>query len=296
MPDMNLEQLAKRAQEVADELDELAAIETLDEEQDARFDELVEEADELRTSIAKAEKRAAAVKDIKEAATRGNVEHGDDRSAPQFIKPVATDVDWRSASRDEARSAALKIVERDGERTLAARQLDNVDKLIGTRNGNTNGDYIARRLLITESDEYRSAFVKAMHSATPWFTEEEGRAVQALRDLEAREMSGGTTTAGGFGVPVLNDPSIILTSGASGVPILDAARQVTITTDAWKGVSSAGVTASYDSELAEVSDDSPTLAQPSVDVYTARAWVPYSIEVGEDYPSFAAEMSRLINA
>jgi hypothetical protein len=38
------------------------------------------------------------------------------------------------------------------------------------------------------------------------------------------------------------------------------ASVITIATREWKGVSSAGVTASYDAEAAEVSDDSPRLA------------------------------------
>jgi HK97 family phage major capsid protein len=71
---------------------------------------------------------------------------------------------------------------------------------------------------------------------------------------------------------------------------------VTITTDEWKGVSSAGVTWSYDAEASETSDDSPTLAQPSVTTYTARGFIPYSLEVGMDYPGFAEEMRRLLDA
>jgi HK97 family phage major capsid protein len=68
-----------------------------------------------------------------------------------------------------------------------------------------------------------------------------------------------------------------------------------INVDTWQGVTSAGVTASFDSELAEVSDDSLTLAQPSVSTEMARAYVPFSIEVGMDYPGFAAEVAKAIS-
>lgn len=37
-----------------------------------------------------------------------------------------------------------------------------------------------------------------------------------------------------------------------------------------------------------------TLAQPTVSVYMARGFIPYSIEIGQDYPAFADEMSRLL--
>ena len=68
-----------------------------------------------------------------------------------------------------------------------------------------------------------------------------------------------------------------------------------MTTDVWKGVSAAGVSWSYDAEASVVSDDTPTLAQPSIPVYAARGFIPYSIEVGADYPGFADEMSKLLS-
>ena len=67
-----------------------------------------------------------------------------------------------------------------------------------------------------------------------------------------------------------------------------------VTTNRWKGVSSAGVSWAFQTEAATATDNSPTLAQPSVDVHMARGTIPYSIEVGQDYPQFAAEMSMLL--
>ena len=109
-------------------------------------------------------------------------------------------------------------------------------------------------------------------------------------------MAENTTTAGGFGLPVLIDPSIILTAQESDNPFLTLARQVDINTNIWKGVSSAGVTWAFQTEAATTTDNSPTLAQPSVTVHMARGFIPFSIEVGQDYPSFAEEMSRLLAA
>jgi HK97 family phage major capsid protein len=62
----------------------------------------------------------------------------------------------------------------------------------------------------------------------------------------------------------------------------------------WQGVSSAGVSWSWDTEAAEVSDDSAALAQPTVTNFMARGFIPYSIEVGMDYPGFASEMTPLL--
>ena len=71
---------------------------------------------------------------------------------------------------------------------------------------------------------------------------------------------------------------------------------MTVNTNQWKGVSSAGVTWAFQTEAAATTDNSPTLAQPSVIVHMARGFIPYSIEVGQDYPSFAEEMAALLAA
>ena len=111
---------------------------------------------------------------------------------------------------------------------------------------------------------------------------------------EFRAMGEVTTTAGGFGIPVFIDPSIILTAQGSGNPFLSIAKQVTVNTNTWKGVSSAGVTWAFQTEAAAATDNSPTLAQPTVSIHMARGFIPYSIEVGMDYPQFASEMATLL--
>jgi HK97 family phage major capsid protein len=140
-----------------------------------------------------------------------------------------------------------------------------------------------------ETDAYRSAFMKGVTQAQPVFTPEEARAV-----LEARAASL-TDGAGGYGVPVTLDSSIILTGQGYLNPMRRISRQVTITSDVWAGVSSAGVSWSFDAEAAAVSDDAPTLVQPTITPAQARGFIPYSIQIGEDYPSFAAEFGALLS-
>jgi HK97 family phage major capsid protein len=113
---------------------------------------------------------------------------------------------------------------------------------------------------------------------------------------QLRAQEEGATTHGGFAVPVFIDPSVILTDQESGNPILRLARTVNVNTNQWKGVSAAGVVWSFDAEGTAVSDDSITLAQPSVTVYTARGFVPYTIEVEQDWAGFSSEMARLMAA
>jgi len=275
---MNLSEIRARIVELSEKAD-ITADETV--ELDALLERFEAETQAEEIRAARAARVEAAKAKVTERAAGYDV---------QVMRQVNTDLDVRSASQAEIRDAALKMLDRDG-RDLNTRQGDHVERLLRTKNGNTDGGVIAKRMLLTENDNYRSAFAKAVTSAQPAWTAEEARAIS-----EFRAMSGGTDTAGGFGVPVLIDPSIILTSGVTAAPVLELARIVTITTDEWKGVSSAGVSWSYDGEGTETSDDSPTLAQPTVPVYTARGFIPYSIEIGDDYPSFAAEMRRLLDA
>ncbi|MBB6351867.1 HK97 family phage major capsid protein [Nonomuraea muscovyensis] len=220
------------------------------------------------------------------------------KDAPQFMQRVAPfDGSDALALRPQVvRDKALAALEyRHKDLNLPTPAMDKVDKLVRsnlTNHTQCDGSLIARRILLTENDDYRSAFMRVTTDPKAILTENESRALRAFEEFRA--MSGGTDSAGGFGVPVFIDPSIIMTAQGSPNDILDIAQLVTITTDSWKGVSSAGVSWSFDTEGAEVSDDSPTLAQPEVPVHTARGFVPFSIEIGMDYPGFADELATML--
>jgi HK97 family phage major capsid protein len=282
-------ELRGKVGELRDEITALADKEELSEEEETRFAAAIPEFETAKEELDVLEERSRKVEEVRRTMT--DAELGVESF--QFQRQVdPSAVNLRTATRPELRDAALKVLETDG-RHLVSRQAEHVDKLLRTRNVDVQGDSIAKRLLLTENEAYRSGFAKAMTQSTPIFTAEEGRAIQEFQ--EYRAANEGTGSAGGFGVPVLIDPTIILTSGASDAPILEISRVVTITTDAWKGVSSAGVSWSYDAEASAVSDDTPTLAQPSVTVYAARGFIPYSVELGQDYPGFADEMAMLLN-
>jgi len=280
---MKKQELLSNMEELRSRIVDLSERDEITPDEDAELEAALSE-HEAR----KAEYEAIEAREARVAAAREQiVERAVGYDAPQRMKRTETVLDVSTASRSQVRDAALALLERS---ELPARNGDHVDMLLRTRNGNCDGGQIAKRMLLTENEAYRTAFMKGVTQTAPAFTADEARALD-----EYRAMSEGTDSAGGFGIPVLIDPSIILTSGAAAAPVLDLARVVTITTDEWKGVSSAGVSWSYDGEGTEVSDDSPTLAQPTVPVYTARGFIPYSIEVGSDYPAFAAEMRRLLD-
>ena len=280
---MKKQELLSNMEELRSRIVDLSERDEITPDEDAELEAALSE-HEAR----KAEYEAIEAREARVAAAREQiVERAVGYDAPQMMKRTETVLDVSTASRSQVRDAALALLERS---ELPARNGDHVDMLLRTRNGNCDGGQIAKRMLLTENEAYRTAFMKGVTQTAPAFTADEARALD-----EYRAMSEGTDSAGGFGIPVLIDPSIILTSGAAAAPVLDLARVVTITTDEWKGVSSAGMSWSYDGEGTEVSADAPTLAQPTVPVYTARGFIPYSIEVGSDYPAFAAEMRRLLD-
>jgi HK97 family phage major capsid protein len=219
------------------------------------------------------------------------------RRRPESVKRVYANLreglspgqDVTRLSKNEARDHALRALDdRSASSHLRPEQKDEIEQQVRASSD------IARRVLVTENEEYRNAWLKMVTrpNGAIYLTEEERVAMQAWD--EYRTMSEGVTTAGGFGIPVFIDPSIIMTAQGSGNPFLRIARQVDVNTNAWKGVSSAGVSWSFDAEGVEASDDSPTLAKPSVTVFMARGLIPYTIEVGQDYPGFASEMSQLL--
>jgi HK97 family phage major capsid protein len=199
--------------------------------------------------------------------------------------------DVRRMTNPEARDRALRILD---DRTAAAHlRSDEKDQVEQQIRRSTD---IARRILVTENDGYRDAWMKMVTQpdAAAFLSEEERQAIRAYN--EYRAASEGTTTAGGFGIPVFIDPSIIMTAQGSGNPFLQICRQVDVNTNAWKGVSSAGVTWAFQAEAAAATDNMATLAQPIVSVFMARGFIPFSIEVGQDYPGFANEMQTLLAA
>jgi HK97 family phage major capsid protein len=199
--------------------------------------------------------------------------------------------DVRRLTPTETRENALRrLDDRSTTGHMTALQKDEVERQI------RRDPDIARRILVTETDAYRSAWMKVVTQPDANYLLDEDERDALRRYNEYRAMAEVTTTAGGFGIPVFIDPSIILTAQESDNPFLTLARQVTVNTNQWKGVSSAGVTWAFQTEAAATTDNSPVLAQPSVVVHMARGLIPYSIEVGQDYPSFAEEMAALLAA
>lgn len=273
-----------RSEELATEIKVLSTQASVTRSEDMKLTELLDEMDTVKKSITELRTKGA-----EEARSRaGTGEPGYDT----FTHSTRTSADYndvRGMKRDELRDTALRVLETSGKH-LDARQGDRLDELLRSHSDDVDGSKIAQRLLITERSSYQSAFSKQLQGF-PVFTEAEVHSLE-----EFRAMGESTIGSGGAGVPVMIDPTIILQAGAKAAPIIDISRIVTITTDAWKGVSSAAAPAwSYDAEGSAVSDDSMTLAQPNIPVYMGRGFVPFSIELGMDFPDFANELARVLS-
>ena len=125
---------------------------------------------------------------------------------------------------------------------------------------------------------------------------DEAAAAQRVAEIMAeRALAEGAGATGGFAVPFALDPTILPTSDGALSPLRQLARTLTVTTNEWRGVSSDGVTAAFAPEATEVGDGSPTLAQPTIRAEKAHVFVPFSIEVGQDWGGLQAELFTLFS-
>lgn len=283
------------------EITTIAELEEPSDEDIARSDALTVEFEGKKAAYDKAVDRENRVAEVMRAKLNpSNLETTavKDKRSPELMTRVEA-FDGKNVqflSRSEARDKALKALETVSKGIVSDQNVDYLSRSFDQLDALRDGDYIARRLLMTENPAYRTGFMKRSTQGTDaLLTQEEHAALAEFRDYEVRRAaSEGTTTAGGFGVPILIDPTVILTSGALDAPVVRVSRVENITTQIWKGVSSAGMTWSFDAEASAVSDDTPTFAQPTATTYMARGFIPYSIEIGMDYPNFAREMGRLL--
>jgi HK97 family phage major capsid protein len=217
---------------------------------------------------------------------------------PDSVEEVGQDEasgrrDQRPGPTTALRAKALRVVERAS--FLSARAADNLDRLVRDEDGDPNA--LAARYVDAVSDPmYASGFWKAVRSTTTAhldMTAAELRAFQRVR-AEQRAMALGSDPDGGFAVPFQLDPTILLTSDGVTNPVRQVARTETIVGKEWQGVTSEGVTVSRAGEADEASDDSPTLEQPVVRANRVQAFIPFSIEIGQDWASLQNEMARLL--
>lgn len=283
-----LAELEVRVAALRDEIAELAAVEDITPEQDARLDEAMAEFDTASTEYDKLVARATKINEVRSFETGRTPGVG----VFQYQKQTETDIDVRTASRGEARSAAMKLLEQSYIASDERRGM--IDKAITYQSQNYDGDYVARSVVLTEDVAYQSAFAKAIQGREAMWTNEERDAM--LRYNEFRMVKGSVDTSGGYGIPVVIDPTIRITSGTGLLGLLPYITVEPVTTDAWRGVTAAHTTWSEVTEGGDDTDRAPTFGQGSIPVVTMRATVPYSIEAEQDYPGLATQLGRVLDS
>jgi HK97 family phage major capsid protein len=277
VPDINA-----RLGEIDAELEALAALTDPTDDDAARAEALVIEAEERRQERSEIMERGER---ISRAATVAKAEGREITGASfmhmQKVEPYSTDL--RMLDVEQVRDAARSILDRQEARHLAPEQKERADSLIGSMDGR-----LGKLIVSTSRPEYRSAFAKYIGGRESLLSNDERRAVE-----EARTALALADANGGYAVPALLDPSIIFTGNGVANPMRQVARVVTGMDDTWRGVTSAGITASWDSEAIQVSDDGPTLGQATVVSRKAAAFVPFSVEIEGDWAGLATEMSTL---
>jgi HK97 family phage major capsid protein len=188
---------------------------------------------------------------------------------------------------DQVRGAAKTAIERvaqtsDQVREQMTRTLERTDDPSGR---------LSRHIIAASRDTYRSAFGKLISGRQYELTPDEIRSVQHVRAASL------TDASGGYAVPTVLDPTIILTGAHNGLTpntVRQLANVVQITGDNYNVVQSAGVTASYVAEATEATDNAPTLAIKTITPYKAHAFVPFTYEIQGDWPQMESEMGRLL--
>lgn len=196
------------------------------------------------------------------------------------------------------RGQALRSIETHAQH-LPPAEVDRIEALCRTRTAEFDGKIFSCYVALTGSPAYVRAYEKSLRQARPAFEPDEVAAVNAWRMIAPQptqeERAAGEGGSFGLAIPWLVDPTILVQT-QDNAEILSpqyGAKVVTIVTDAWHGVSSAGATLAFRGEGVTIGDANVTLAQPTIPVYTAAGDFAMSIELSQDYPGLVNEVQSL---
>lgn len=304
---MTLEEVVASIDEIRQESDDLAKLETLTEDQEARFDELSESFETLDAERVKLVERAEKTAAIRAAAndprnvinTASTLEvdpFGEKVPDQRGRDPFNMDELRTITSSTELRERALSAVEtgagfNDRDRETLTEWLD------ATRGTTTpHGKALARNILTTGSPRYAKEWWNAVRTAiSNGVADPDSVAfLTSVSEFTYERAMSLTDAAGGFGVPQQLDPALILTSDGTANSIRQVSRVVQATGDVWTGLSTTHAAWSNDAEAAEVSDDATTFVAPTVAVHKAQVFIPFSVEVQGDYPGLENDLRLII--
>ncbi len=281
MQDINM--LRARADEIESEfrsIDTEAGERSLNDDEQARWDALDTELQQVREDIAKVEAEMERAERVAESRAKWGSLQVSSRVSP-FDNLDAV----RYQSDEELRGRALTAVEEtrySGPFHVSDEDRQNATRMIERVPG------VARMALAYGSPEYMSAFRAYLVSGgNPVYTAEEAAAVRASMSL--------TSANGGYALPLLLDPTLIHTGAATKNPIRQIARVETGTQNVWNGVTVSNVTTAWKAEGSAFTDGSPTTGGVTVTAAMLTAYVTASFEIFQD-SNLQAQLPGLIAA
>jgi len=212
---------------------------------------------------------------------RKPVENPYDLSAIRDMNALEPGVGIANAREHARRAVAMETYPGTRDADAAKTAVDSLLAIDGT------GD-LARRILLTGRPEYKSAFGKVITGEEHALTDRERQAMTIVRTALAAH-----TSTAGLAVPFTLDPTVILTSNGVLNPLRAISRVINITGTTWKGLTSEGIQAAYAAEGTEASDNAPTFVQPEITPQRAQAFVPFSMEIGQDWVGLQSELTRM---
>lgn len=288
---MTISELRSRQEEIKSrlkELDEEFAGRELPEDNKNEWEGLEEEFERNGNTLRELEFRQERVAEI-----AGNPKHedGGGLEPPQISRPsrdvdifdlttIRASVGGPQEATREMHDRAKRAIERAYFPHEAVSREDaqsHVERLL--QHDDEQGT-IARRILTTGSPTYNRAFTKAILGQH--LNESENRALSLAGEF------------GGFAVPYTLDPTVIPTSNGVVNPIRQLARVENITTDTWKGVSSAGTKAAYSGEAEETEEAEWKFTQPEVSAERASVLLLASFEITQDWAGIQSQVARAI--
>src|SRR5258708_1650347 len=167
----------------------------------------------------------------------------------------------------DVRSWAFDAVELEAKRGNLIH--DHAEAATGVlqRNGGREGRRIAEHYLTTGGEEYQETFRQY---------------VEHPEQMASRAALALAVANGGYLLPFVLDPTIILTNASSANPWRRISTVKQTTSNTWNGGNSAGVNAAGLRSGTNATDNSPTVANIVVTPGKAAAWVFGSYEVLED--------------
>lgn len=298
-------QAVNRIQGIAGRLEELSAKHRLSRADEQEIDGLREEAQELNAHRKRLEFSEDMARSIGTFRTeRGSA--GDEYDLDPLREPRSAE-DWRDRRfKDPWNLSEVRTWGREPEQLAGeyrSRALSAIEQMPGASDNirraatsiierfDSADSRLARHCLVTSTPAYLRAWSKLAANKSTTLTPDEQRAIGHVEQFRAMSL---TDNAGGYMIPFQLDPTVIVTSDGVRNDLRQAARVVVATGDVWHGVSSTNVSWSFDSEAAEVSDDSTTFGQPSIPNYMARGFIPISIEASMDAANVAQEVGLLL--